>query len=266
VSSFADIAANTIKRESLKSLVSKWVVTREEEEREAGFHVSELHYLCPRFEVLSEAVGGIRRIERTPANEITFDIGHALHRWWQEKYLGPMGLLVGDWVCSRCGHVVHMAKMPVYIHCKDSEWLYSEIRVENKEHEIVGRMDGILDFDGEYEVMDIKTRSASRYKAIKDIWPADRFQIIVYMWLSGIRKGRVVYLNKDGGEDFVKDMVVEYDEAVVSEAKSKTKCVQIARKSGTLPEMCLCRRFGKSCADLLKDERVVRVMKERGWK
>lgn len=35
-----------------------------------------------------------------------FDIGHAVHQWYQERYLGPAGLLYGKWRCNRCHYVV----------------------------------------------------------------------------------------------------------------------------------------------------------------
>lgn len=35
-----------------------------------------------------------------------FDTGHAMHAWYQERYLGPSGLLWGFWRCSRCHHEV----------------------------------------------------------------------------------------------------------------------------------------------------------------
>lgn len=83
--------------------------------REKGvWHPSEIasDRFCPRFEILR------RRYKiRVPAEEVDvgkeriFDVGHALHRWYQEEYFGPSGILWGNWRCSRC-HTVVAGVMP----------------------------------------------------------------------------------------------------------------------------------------------------------
>jgi len=77
---------------------------------------------CPRAGVL----GRIHEVRVDPldvTNELDriLDIGHWLHRGYQEEYLGPMGILWGDWRCSRCHSVVtgFMPKDP----CPRCQWV-----------------------------------------------------------------------------------------------------------------------------------------------
>jgi hypothetical protein len=75
--------------------------------REKGvWHPSEIvqDSFCPRLEVLRRRtkLKQAKRAEVDVEMERIFDVGHAMHHWYQEKYLGPMGLLWGNWRCSRC--------------------------------------------------------------------------------------------------------------------------------------------------------------------
>jgi hypothetical protein len=72
--------------------------------RAKGLHPSEVAGVCPRKVVLARVLPE----EHVPQWDIDanlqriFNDGHALHEWYQERYLGPAGVLWGRWVCSRC--------------------------------------------------------------------------------------------------------------------------------------------------------------------
>lgn len=69
------------------------------------FHPSELHGFCPRNVVLSRIYHGVSQAPNARRQRL-FDVGHALHKWYQDRYFGPMGTLFGVWRCSRCFHLV----------------------------------------------------------------------------------------------------------------------------------------------------------------
>lgn len=76
---------------------------------------------CPRLEVLRRRLKlPEKRGEVDVGKERIFDVGHAMHHWYQEKYLGPMGELWGHWRCSRC-HTVFTGVMPTDS-CTRCQW------------------------------------------------------------------------------------------------------------------------------------------------
>ena len=77
--------------------------------KDSFFHVSSLYYMCPRCEVY-KAVLPPEKLPSARLDAITqarFDVGHAMHYWYQTKYLGPMGVLKGKWKC-RPFHFNHL--------------------------------------------------------------------------------------------------------------------------------------------------------------
>jgi len=69
--------------------------------RAPGLHASGLGRVCARRSVLIEAFCAVQEPKRA-GNQLTFDIGHAMHFWWQHRYLGPTQELWGDWICIAC--------------------------------------------------------------------------------------------------------------------------------------------------------------------
>jgi hypothetical protein len=74
--------------------------------REHGWHVSSFCDACARSMVLERIRNISSKDPVDPKLQRIFDIGTNTHRWYQEKYFGPMGILWGKWACSRCGEVL----------------------------------------------------------------------------------------------------------------------------------------------------------------
>jgi|GEM_PF-5879724 len=76
------------------------------ENRESGLHCSQMSDFCPRRGVLSTLfpIDDAQNVD--PLTRLRFDTGRALHSLFQNYYLGPSGILVGAWKCSRCGRIV----------------------------------------------------------------------------------------------------------------------------------------------------------------
>lgn len=181
----------------------KWLVEDYERtvhhERKPGLHASGLSATCARRNILM-TVYGVHTAPNTPGNYFTFDVGHALHYWWQERYLGPRGELYGDWMCVACpcpkcgpliaklgqisledkkriwmecgncrntGRKVTRGTMPLECEC-GVPWQdairYMELPVINKELDYVGHTDGILLHKPKNRIFEFKTISPSEYE------------------------------------------------------------------------------------------------------
>lgn len=97
-------------------------LTRVELKRESklGFFVSQIPNMCLRKEVYRHLSQSVEvPVANTMMRKI-FDAGHAIHSYWQNRYLGPSNVLYGTWKCVRCeGETYgHMPKDP----CKQCGW------------------------------------------------------------------------------------------------------------------------------------------------
>lgn len=227
--------------------------------KDSYFHVSSLYYMCPRCEVYKAVLPP----DKLPSDRLDamtqarFDIGHAMHYWYQNKYLGPMGVLKGKWRCRRCHNVVN-GFMPTTT-CEKcagegrkrvKDWEFDETVVLSKKWNIKGKIDGILAPDGEEYLMDLKTCKPSLFSKLQKPWPSAIFQVQVYMWLLKIQHGVLVYIDKSAdGSVPAKEFPVEYSLKTVNSVKGKITAFRMGMESKSLPD-CLCRErsFGLTCS------------------
>jgi len=111
------------KVKSLSEVIDNFIVQRESKpnDHSYGWHPSSFCDMCIRHKVISDIV------EEKKANNFSeklyriFDVGSSLHRWYQEEYLGPSGILWGKWRCSRC-HMYVWGFMPsIKCSCEESQ-------------------------------------------------------------------------------------------------------------------------------------------------
>lgn len=177
------------------------------DDRDPGLHASALGGVCARRNLLINIFGAVDR-PHTSGNYFTFDVGHALHGWWQERYLGPKQELYGDWVCLACpcpecgpliaslGDISREEKKKIYRECGKCRktgrkvtrglmpmecgcgvpWQlavrYLELKVENEELDYVGHTDGVLVHKPKRRIFEFKTMSPSEYdKLVKRAHP-----------------------------------------------------------------------------------------------
>jgi hypothetical protein len=237
ISQFADpkTESETSEAETWFSQFSGWLETRYEKEvhapRKPGLHASSLGQICARKRLLISAFGA-HEVPHTAGNYFTFDVGHAMHFWWQERYLGPKQELLGDWVCMGCpcpecgplmslagsraerravyqscgtcrgtgGKVTH-GLMPLECEC-GKPWQeavhYLELPVVNEELKYVGHTDGVLDHKPNRRVFEFKTISPSEYEKLEKNGPKwDHIvQAHAYMAPLGLKEAIIVYENK----------------------------------------------------------------------
>jgi len=168
-------------------------------DRKPGLHASALGSVCARRNMLVEAFGFVPS-KHTAGNYFTFDVGHALHYWWQERYLGPKQELIGDWMCVACpcarcgpriaqlGDISLEAKREVWKSCDACRhtgrkvirglmpmecscgvpWQdairYLELPVVDKDLDYCGHTDGVLNHQPKKRLFEFKTISPSEYE------------------------------------------------------------------------------------------------------
>ena len=264
-----------------KSVVSdlgKALGTRAPDQRAKGWHPSSLMDMCPRFETLKQLINTdeIRDPGHSPRTQMIFDVGNALHEWWQEQYFGPMQVLKGKWRCVRCGYVTSgMVLMPNRPHaCGEDDgpsitdgkiitlgnnrsWKFDEVRVTNDEWGVVGHSDGIyvLGKDSPQEeevVLDIKTAGPTFWAGGGRVYPSNIFQVNIYMWLLGLKKSILLYVDKGGAERSL-DLMCKEVEVLYNDTYRKDACLKIDAyrhgvKTKTLPSRMATCELRPSCA------------------
>lgn len=185
-----------------------------------GYHPSMISRYCVWSEVYKRMMlDGKPRLYKNPeSQQRVFDIGKALHKLYQE-YLGKAGVLIGKWSCPSCGEV-YEGKYPDHA-CGgcglgDGEYNYIETRIKYRIHNdfdvyISGYADGIIEVDEERFVIDIKTVNTFFYGKITKGVPYPEYyeQLNIYMGCLGIKKGALVFVNKETGK--CKEICYDFD-------------------------------------------------------
>lgn len=209
-----------------------------------GLHASSLHSTCARREVLialailvSESPVVVYKEAASAGGAFTQDLGHALHEWWQNKYLGDSGLLYGEWRCVRCRTVTEGTKpkrCKKGLDCigkKNSRFEYQEMSVHVKDGlDIHGHTDGIIletpfDLESKRRIFELKTKSPNQYPTIHSPDRKHVIQVHTYMAGLGLDEAIIVYTNKGkqcawtfrkgnfiAGKPAVKAYLVPFDE------------------------------------------------------
>lgn len=246
-----------------------------EDDRAPGLHVSSMFYVCPRQFVIETLNPGAVPDPIDSVTRARFDIGHAMHDWYQNKYLGPMGILKGAWKCTGCGKRFQGFMPKEHCDCKNpsrcehdciwpkktklgkicqlcprrpNEWKFMEIWVRETDLGIVGSSDGIID-RGEEHVLEMKTIDPDMYRNLTDAYAAHKYQTRIYMWLLGIPKGVVLYIEKSArGPRVAKEFSITQDPAVEQDVRRKVGIIKKAMADRVLPpcegkRLCACDKI-----------------------
>lgn len=217
------------------------------------WRASGLPYVCPREEVLAGLTGTVRYDEVTPDEQMTYGVGSGWHFVMQNEFLGPHGILFGKWDCWGChkiyGEDMRPARRPkVCERCGGDRFLYEEIFLKNDEYKISGHPDGIIELDRRKRVLELKSINENGFKNRVDMAPDPNhvIQINLYLWLTGLRDGLIVYQNKNGyGLRGLRAYEVDYDQDLVSSMLSTISTVRHCLRTGNLPpRLIACDRPG----------------------
>lgn len=206
---------------------------------ESILHCSSLFQVCARKEGLIKKLNPPHE-KIVAGQQLTFDIGHAMHYWWQHRYLGPRQELWGDWFCSGCKSTTR-GFMPMSCSC-GTDWRsgihYVELEVKDETLGYIGHTDGILvdRASNKRRIFEFKSISDSEYKKLKGPKPSHIIQAHAYMRRLGPEEALIVYANKgiqcewsrvDGeiraGKINVKPFVVKFDAKLWSEVETRIK-------------------------------------------
>lgn len=251
--------------------------------------VSSFGGICSREEVLCSILNVHRNESVNPDLGTTFEIGHAAHWVMQNRVLAKTNRFIGRWRCTWCGESygsIEEGMVPRPEECircgayagdeprvfgkpdktvKANSFIYVEQWVGDSHYRIGGHPDGFM-VDGDPEsysskdliVMEFKTASSGnfyKYKKAPDLVHVVQCQL--YMWLTGARKSKIVYIDKGTfGIGSIADHDVLYDEEVVERSKNTIDEIRQGILHEKLPQRVVCatRDCNRAMACRVADE------------
>ena len=182
-----------------------------------------------------------------------FDHGHAIHANYQDKILGPAGVLYGKW---RYRDEIIEGFRP-----QGEGWEYVEPRIIWPEKRISGYCDGLVFVGGKWCVLEIKSANSHSFGWIKNTnRPRDYHVKQAQLYIFAPKKiekkmhiegAIILYYNKDTGEEM--EFYVERDQSCVDEMMQSVDYAIECADGGVIParlEECKTKRSkrAKECA------------------
>lgn len=223
------------------------------------FRSSGLYKLCPRAIQLAKAHSIDMSMEVGPKLRWIFGSGTAIHTQFQQDYLPSLGNVFQGW----WRRIVRTNGEGMEEWARGDEltegdlpyrwiprphghgWEYEELEFRNTEFRLTGHCDGVLVWDKhDVEALELKTISSRQFD---DVNPAlggrpkgeHIIQVQAYMWLMGLNKARIVYINKDLNTlfpDGLCEHLVERDEGQILLIKNMLKsCAEAADNGLDIP-------------------------------
>jgi hypothetical protein len=125
----------------LSRIVRSYLVSRPQDFREDGWHISDICMMCARARAL-KMFGVPAMFSNDPVTEKLYDLGKGIHLIYQNWYFGGANVLWGKWECLRCSKVIWGFKPASFIDgvgCyhdgKGHRWSYQEIPIRVKAEE-----------------------------------------------------------------------------------------------------------------------------------
>lgn len=235
--------------------------------------VSSIGGMCPREEVLCSRHQVVREDNITSDLGMVFEIGHAIHWLMQNRVFGCTGRLIGRWRCTWCGETYGsfeegLALRPEScLRCgaiagdkprvngrpdastRAEAFFYVEQWVGNNKYRLGGHPDGFL-VDGDPrnyaddDVVLLEFKSASQrnffaYKKSPDFMHVIQCQ--TYMWLTGYRRAKVIYIDKSTyGMKAIAQHDLDYDSELVERVKEAIVDVHEGIAGGRIPPRSVC--------------------------
>jgi hypothetical protein len=229
--------------------------------------------VCPREEVLCSIHSVIRKDIVDGDGGVNFEQGHAVHWMFQSKILAKAGVMIGSWRCTYCG-TQYGARKQGYIprphrcvRCgataeeagrsngrpdesiNGNAFVYVEEWVGNYEHKIGGSPDGymIQEYRSDYEMTDLtllefkscNELNFNKYKEAPDF--VHIIQAQLYMWLTGCRKAKAIYFNKNGvGTKGIAEHDFDYDPECIERVTDAVKEIRTGILNNEVPPRVVC--------------------------
>lgn len=229
--SLADLIRKVHGSAELSAAIDIFISGRLEEDRSDSWHPSAFRGMCPRREIILYLSGGLAKELPSPRNKRIWDVGSAIHSWYQNKYLGPMGILWGKWKCTICNEI-SWGFMPVEacVECGRYSAEYKEVPIKAAlpvgKKNVIGHSDGLLNLTCGWTVFELKSSNSRIFSQLyidHDYVQAALKQGQIYSELicQGMvdapdyikaplpTKLLVMYVNKDTSEE--KEFLVDLD-------------------------------------------------------
>lgn len=205
------------------------------------FRCSEIAFMCPRQKFFNFYRPKQDKIE--PATQLIMDVGTEFHKVLQNKVLGRMQILWGNWKKD------NEIKEGFHPDPADDSWEYIEQKLFNKEYNLSGHIDGLISLTRIKFINDNKNLYKFHFdsvnKEIKNIDPGElalldmklvnqrnfslaqteevpsfyKMQGALYMWMLGLKKEYFLYGERENMSLLGK--IYEFEPAVLEEALKK---------------------------------------------
>lgn len=241
------------------------------------FRISSIGGICPRAEVLRARLNVPRRAGIDPNLGLTFEFGHDVHHLMQNKVMAATGRIIGSWRCTWCGEVYgslaeglvprpeqcircggvagearRVHNRPIATERTESFW-FTEEWVGNAEYMIGGSPDGYF-VDGDLakytndDIVVLEFKSCSENNFAKYVKAPDFMHVIqcqCYMWLTGFKRAKILYINKGVfGLDGLVEHDIKYDAETISMVQRGLKQIRSGLTGGEVPPRELCSDAG----------------------
>lgn len=224
-----------ISRRLQDALLASMPEQRRDQTPEEGmwFRSSGLYRLCPRSLQLGKEHGVNLALNVDSKLRWIFGSGTAIHTQFQQDYLPTLGDVFQGW-WSKPGSGEPWQKGEALTEGslshkwrprpEGSGWQYEELEFVNEEYRLTGHCDGVLAWgEDDIEAFELKTISSRGYDNVDPALggrPKGEhvIQVQAYMWLMGLNRARIVYVNKDLNKLFpegICEHIVERDEAQI---------------------------------------------------
>jgi len=164
------------------------------------YHPSRIHDMCPVAEFWL-------RIRRPPVLieepnlplSLMAAAGTQAHNFFQDRVLGPAGILWGSWECPKCGAEFEKTFLPGKCpECSCNRLQYLEPQVLSHEHKIRGHSDGIIRIPSlDDMILEMKSKSRNTWEKTHAPNARERTQASIYMELLGVDKCVYLFICRD---------------------------------------------------------------------
>jgi len=132
--------------------------------------------------------------------QLNFDVGHAIHEWWQNEYLAHLNgefQLLGHWDCTACDFISPISpRTPCACKAGLRALRYAEISLFSERLRLVGHPDCLLGPGTPRYVGEIKTIGSDRFDKLLGPLLDHQIQTHTYMHMAGLRDVIYVYMDK----------------------------------------------------------------------
>jgi hypothetical protein len=235
---------------------------------EDWLRISSIGGICPREEVLRSRLSVPKRAGIDPNLGLTFEFGHDVHWAMQNRVMAATNRIVGSWRCTWCGETYGSLKeglLPRPAKCircggvageaervnnrpvptsRAEAFVFVEEWLGNAEYMVGGSPDGYfvdgdpLNFTND-DVVVLEFKSASEANFVKFVKAPDFMHVIqcqCYMWLTGFRRAKILYINKGKfGMDGIVEHDIAYDQETISMVKSAIMQIRAGLAGGSIP-------------------------------